>query len=267
MTDLSSAPPPHDPGLRLGRVAVLVKDVPAGPGPWSYAADRTLQRCGRPGTMSGVDLFAVAAAREAGTEVVAVTMGPPSSLGALREALCLGADRAVHVCDGALHGADALTTAHVLAQAVRMLEVDALFLGRESSDGRMGVLGGMLAELLGWPLVSGADRIRVGHPGLSARVRERSTELSVSASAPLVCSVAEYGAGPRRIDWSSLRRAFLTPVEPLTAQDLGLELPASPRQRLISMRDLERRREQRVVRGADVGILVDEFERALEPAS
>lgn len=263
------------PPQTIPRVVVLVKDTPAGAGPWAYGDDLTLQRERQPGTMSGVDIFAVAAACELGAEVIALTMGPERARGTLHEALSLGADRAVHVCDERLHGADARATAAVLARAVQRLGAKAVFAGRESSDGRMGVIGGMLAEALGWSLVSGADHLGSEGEALTGRVRERSTEVRFSAPLPAVCTVAEYGAEPRPIDEAALRHAFLTPIERWTLEDLGSPgdsvgiagEPAAPRQRMTLLTAIEQHREHRIVRGADPTPLIEELQRAKEPAS
>ncbi len=57
-------------------------------------------------------------AREAGDdiEVVALTVGPDDARDALKKALQMGADGAVHVSDEAVHGSDAVGTSLVLAQ-------------------------------------------------------------------------------------------------------------------------------------------------------
>lgn len=199
----SSSPPHHGSPLpttcpqgAVDHVAVLVKDVPAGPELPGLHDDFTLMRSEQDSTMSGVDLFAVTAARDVGRHVTAVTMGPPAAVGTLREALSLGADAAVHICDRRLRGVSAVPTAHVLERALRPLEVDAVFLGRESSDGRTGVVGGMLAELLGWPLISGADELEHHGGSFTARIRENDTATYVRTPLPAVVTVAEYGADP-----------------------------------------------------------------------
>ncbi|PZE24148.1 MULTISPECIES: hypothetical protein [unclassified Curtobacterium] len=199
-------------------VLVLVKDIDA-PG----------------GTaMSGVDPFAVAAAVAlAGpTPVTAVTLGPDRSVASLREALALGARRAVHVLDP--HGAcDLATAAHRLAAVITRIRPDVVLLGREATDTRSGVLAAMLAGVLGWPLLAAADRIsatgstRPGGPtpartALTARQRTDTATHLVSAPLPAVVSVAEYGAEVGPLEAADLRRATTTPVERWHADDLGV---------------------------------------------
>ena len=54
-----------------------------------------------------------------GSNVTAISMGPPPAAGALREALAMGADGAVLLCHRALAGSDTLATARALAGAVK----------------------------------------------------------------------------------------------------------------------------------------------------
>lgn len=250
----------------IRKAAVLVKDIPAGSDPQRYSDDLTLERTAGDSTMSGVDMFAVAAACELSDDVVAITMGPSPARGALREALSLGADRAVHIDDERLRGANARTTARVLARAASLLQVETVLLGRESSDGRLGVLGGMLAELLGWPLISAADRISSDGSSITARVREETAAAVLDAALPAVLSVAEYGAVPRGIGEGDLRRAFRAPIEEWSLEDVACDLE-QVRQRVIDIEDLRLVRERVVVRRAGAETLLAELDDARVHAS
>ena len=48
-------------------------------------------------------------------EVTVISMGPPQAKEALREALCMGADKAILITDRAFAGADTLATSKALA--------------------------------------------------------------------------------------------------------------------------------------------------------
>ena len=100
-----------------------------------------------------------------GGEVTILTVGPEQATDSIRKALSMGADKAVHVCDDALAGSDALQTAYAIAQTLGTLEYDLVILGSESTDARTGVVGAALAEYLGLPQLSGLDACR--------RIRER----------------------------------------------------------------------------------------------
>jgi electron transfer flavoprotein beta subunit len=216
------------------RILVFVKDVPAGPDPAPYSPDLTLDRSGSESAMSGVDPFAVAEAvrlrARYGGEVVVATMGPDAAAGTLRDALALGADAALLLSDPRLAGADAdaAITSRALESMVRAVSPDLVLLGRESGDGRLGVMAGMLAERLGWPAMSAVDRLEtVGAPGgavgLVARQRTEHGTATLRSTLPLVASAAEYAAELPPVRVEDLRRAYRTGVRRLTVEELGLE--------------------------------------------
>jgi electron transfer flavoprotein beta subunit len=251
------------------RVLVLVKDVPADPASAPYRPDGRLDRSATRSVMSGVDGFAVTEAvrlADAG-EVVAATMGPAAATTTLRDALLLGADRAVHVDDPALTGADAHVTARVLARLVRRVEPDLVLLGRESSDARTGVLPAMLAEILGWPVLVGVDGITAGAPEpvpvLRARRRTSHGSAAVLTTLPAVAAIGEYANAPREVGVDDARRAFTAPVERVTAAELGL----SPHELVPAMRVLDVADVEPVARAAvrpdePVSAILDVLERA-----
>ena len=93
---------------------------------------------------------------------------------ALRKALSMGADRAVHVEDDGLHGTDAIGTSLVLAKAIEKAGFDLVVSGMASTDGTMGVVPALLAERLGVPQVSHPAVRGLGRgPGLMRSQRAR----------------------------------------------------------------------------------------------
>ena len=90
-----------------------------------------------------------------GSEVTVLTMGPPQADVALREALAMGADKAVLVSDRAFAGADTLATSRTLAASIRKLgEFDLIFCGRQAIDGDTAQVGPQLAEHLDLPQIT-----------------------------------------------------------------------------------------------------------------
>ena len=82
--------------------------------------------------------------------VTVVSMGPDRATEAIRKALSMGADAAVHLSDEALAGSDAVGTARALAGAIGTVgDVDLVIAGNEASDGRSAAVPAMVAEVLG----------------------------------------------------------------------------------------------------------------------
>jgi electron transfer flavoprotein beta subunit len=156
----------------------------------------------------------------AGAEVVAVTMGPDAARDALRRALAMGADSAVHVLDDRLQGADLAQTARVLAAVIRSLDADLIVAGNESTDGRGGVLPAMLAEHLGLPHATSLDSVEIDGGGVRG---SRATEYGssrVSADLPAIISITERSAEPRFPSFKGILTAKKKPVRTVSVDGL-----------------------------------------------
>jgi len=145
------------------KMLVLVKQVPDTATQVKVGSDpRGIDQTGITWIVSPYDEFALEEALRikekrggaAGDEVVAVTLGPERAKEALRSCLAMGADRAVHVNDPGLAGADTLVTARALAAVVRLEAPQLVLAGRQAIDDDMGAVGAQVAELLGWPCLS-----------------------------------------------------------------------------------------------------------------
>ena len=89
-------------------------------------------------------------------EVWALSMGPANAEKALREALSLGATRAVLLCDRMLAGSDTWATANALAAAISKLsDVDLVLYGISAIDGETGQVGPGVATRLDGPQATG----------------------------------------------------------------------------------------------------------------
>src|SRR5512143_2775918 len=147
-------------------VVVCVKQIPdpAAPGALDPATN-TLKREGKlildESDSYGVEmaLQLVAAAGEG--EVTLVSMAPNDEVSGLRTALAMGAHKAILVSDDSLKGSDALSTAKVLAAAIKRAEPDLILAATESTDGYTGTTPVQVAELLGLPSVTFAKHVEV----------------------------------------------------------------------------------------------------------
>jgi electron transfer flavoprotein beta subunit len=215
-------------------IVVCVKQVPD---TWSEkklsAGDNTLDRAATDPVMNEMDEYAVEEAlklQEAhGGEVTVLCMGPDAASETVRKALSMGADKAVHVVDDALHGSDAVATSLALAKAVEHVRdaggVDLVVAGSESSDARMSVVPAMLAERLGMPMLTFAKEVSAD-PGAGTATVKRLTDDGyqvVEASLPAVVSVVEKINEPRYPSFKGIMAAKKKPVETLALADLGVE--------------------------------------------
>jgi electron transfer flavoprotein beta subunit len=212
-------------------IVVCVKYVPDAQGDRRFRdGDHTVDREGVDGLLSELDEYAVeealALTEANGGTVTVLTMGPAGATDALKKALQMGADSAVHVLDDALHGSDAVATSQVLAAAIGKLEYDLVLTGMASTDGGMGVVPAMLAERLGLPQVTYAGKLQVD--GAGARIeRDGETDVEVvEAQLPAVVSVTDQINDPRYPSFKGIMAAKKKPVQTWTLADLGVDAGA-----------------------------------------
>lgn len=150
-------------------------------------------------------------------------MGPAKLAESLSELLARGACRAVLITDRRMAGADTHATARALAAAAEKLgPFDAVFCGCKAIDGETGQVPGELAAALGLPCVSNVESIRKRGERLVLFRRLEDGVRALEVRGPLAVSFAAYSYPLRLAGILGMRRARKTPVEILTAADLGL---------------------------------------------
>lgn len=209
------------------RIVVCVKYVPDATGDRHFADDLTLDREDVDGLLSELDEYAVEQALQiAGgaddAEVTVLTVGPEDAKDALRKALSMGADKAVHVEDDDLHGSDALGTSLVLAKAIEKTGYDLVIAGMASTDGTMGVVPALLAERLGVPQVTLLSEVSVEGGTVKGRRDGDTASEQLEASLPAVVSVTDQSGEARYPSFKGIMAAKKKPVVSLGLDDLGI---------------------------------------------
>ncbi len=150
------------------KIVCLLKQVPE---PTAIEFDeetKTLKREGVPLILNPFDRAAVAEAVRvrADGEVVVMTMGPPQAEEALREALGMGADRAILLSDKVFAVADTLGTSRTLALALQKEGFDLVLCGRKTVDSETWQVPPEVAAFLGVPHLTNVaiDRRRTSRP-------------------------------------------------------------------------------------------------------
>jgi electron transfer flavoprotein beta subunit len=213
----------------MPNIVVLVKQVPD-----TYSerklsgSDHTLDRESADAVLDEINERAVEEAlviKEASDgEVTVLTVGPDRATDAIRKALSMGADKAVHVVDDALHGSDLLQTSKVLAAAIKTVgDVDLVIAGNEASDGQGGAVPAVIAEILGYPQLTHARKVEVD--GTTIKVTRETDEglTHLEASLPAVVSVSEKINEPRYPSFKGIMAAKKKPVETIAVADLGVD--------------------------------------------
>ena len=137
-------------------IVVCIKQVPETTEVKINPETNTLIREGVSSIINPFDMYAIETAirlkEQYGGKTTVLTMGPPQASDALREALSLGIDEAIHLSDRAFAGSDTWATSLVLAKAIENIEkVDLVVCGKQASDGDTAQVGPGIATHLNWP--------------------------------------------------------------------------------------------------------------------
>lgn len=198
--------------LQALRMVVCIKQVPDVPSVRMDQERMTVIREGVESIINPLDGVALETALDlrarVGGSVTAVTMGPPQSEAALREALAMGADQAVLLTDPAFAGADTLVTSHVLATAIRRLAPDLIVCGQQTIDSDTGHVGPQIAEELDLPQACGVIEIHL-EPGMLTvkRVSDGFLE-TLSVTLPALVTVGRPARPLCDLGLGALERAF-----------------------------------------------------------
>ena len=218
------------------KVMVCLKQVPHQDARLDVNADGTwIKEDNIKFEINSYDTYAVEEAlrlKDAGdAEVIVVSIGPDRVTQALRTALGMGSDRAVHVNDAAAQGADALGIAKILAAVAKEEGADVIFAGLMAEDDNASAIPPMIAELLGYPSATGV--LATDFSGDSVTVeRELEGGALEVVELPKPCLIA-IQSGANQVRYASLKgimQAKKKPVDVKTLADLGLADSASAAQ-------------------------------------
>ncbi|MFT3900548.1 MAG: electron transfer flavoprotein subunit beta/FixA family protein [Gordonia sp. (in: high G+C Gram-positive bacteria)] len=212
----------------MTNIVVLIKQVPdSGSERKLNDSDFTLDREIDP-VIDEINEKAVEAAlqiQEAnGGEVTILSAGPEKATEAIRKALSMGADKAIHIQDDALHGSDAVQTAYVLARALGTVEgVELVIAGNQATDGGVGAVPAMIAEYLELPHLTSLRELTVDGESLKG---ERETDegiVSVEGALPAIVSVNEKINEPRFPSFKGIMAAKKKEIAVVGLGDIGVE--------------------------------------------
>ena len=180
------------------KIVVLAKQVPdtRNVGKDAMTEDGTINRAALPAIFNPEDLNALEQALQLkeehpGSTVTLLTMGPPRAAEIIREGMFRGADGGIVLTDRAFAGADTLATSYALSCAIRKIgDYDLIIGGRQAIDGDTAQVGPQIAEKLGIPQVTYAEKIVSVTDGKATIKRrlERGVE-TVVCPLPLVITV------------------------------------------------------------------------------
>jgi electron transfer flavoprotein beta subunit len=190
---------------------------------------KTLIREGIPGVINPLDKHALEAALAikdvSGAEVVLLSMSPPDARPVLREALAMGADRAVLLTDKVFAGSDTLATAFVLAEGIRRIgPFDLICCGNYTIDGSTAQVPSQVAEFLGIPNIMHVAQMEL-EPDQRLVVTQKIEQgyVKLAAAPPLLLSFTKRANKPRFISFLEILAAEKREIATWTNADLHLD--------------------------------------------
>ena len=157
-------------------------------------------------------------------EVVVLTVGPERASQALRTCLATGADRAVHVKDDALAGADPLSVARVVVAAVKDEGFSLILAGLQADDDNAMQIGPFVARLLDRPCATAVMSLALQESGALRVERElENNRLQlVDLTLPAVVTVQTGINEPRYASLKGIMAAKKKEIRTLTLADLKM---------------------------------------------
>jgi len=233
-------------------------------------ATRQLITASAPRKMSDFDKNALEEAvrlkeKNAGVEVVTVTVASEEAKTVLREALAMGADKTYVVNDAGLKDVDTLGTAQVLAAAVKKIgEYDLVLCGESSLDSFSGLVGSRVGELLSLPQVTSVRKLSVeGDAVVGERTLEESVE-TVKAKLPAVVTVTREINQPRIPSLMMIMKASKKEIVTWTLTDLGVQKEKlAPKIEVVEVLAPKTERKRIRITGENAAEIADKLAKAL----
>lgn len=209
------------------KILVCIKQVPDTTEVKLDPKTGTLIRDGVPSIINPDDKAGLEAAlrlkEQTEAEVTVLTMGPPQSEEVLREALAMGADKAVLVTDRRFGGADTWATSLTIAGAIKKVGFDLIITGRQAIDGDTAQVGPQIAEHLHIPNVSYAEDIKIDGDSLIVKRQYEDRYHIVKVKTPcLITALSELNV-PRYMTPGGIQDAYLAPIQTITFDDLDFK--------------------------------------------
>ena len=221
------------------KIVVCIKQVPDTTEIKINPATGTLIRDGVPSIMNPDDKGGLEVALQLkdqfGAHVTVITMGPPQAEAILREAMAMGADRAILLTDRKFAGADTLATSNALAGALRVIEHDLVITGRQAIDGDTAQVGPQIAEHLHTPMISYVAGVEFdGKDKLTVKKEDEDGYQMLEVHTPALLTVLASAFKPRYMTVKGILDAYdekeieIWNVDKIDVEEAKLGLNGSP---------------------------------------
>jgi electron transfer flavoprotein beta subunit len=195
------------------KIFVLIKQVPQLKNLIVDKKTGTIIREGVENIINPDDLYALelglSIKEQYGGEVSVMTMGPPQAESTLREALAMGADSAIHICDQIFSYSDTLQTTLVLKEIFENVkEYDIIITGSQTSDSSTGQVPFQLSEALDIPLITDIFSLEIDNNLFKCHRNFGHESQNIEVNLPILIRVVRHYNAPRHIPLLGIKKAF-----------------------------------------------------------
>ena len=184
-------------------IVVFIKQVPD-TNDVKWTQNNNIDRTKMESIMNPVDRQAIEAAlklkEEYNFHTTAVTMGPNKAVEVLKEAIAMGIDDAVLLCDPKFAGSDTCATSKVLAAVIKekFPQTDLILFGQSAIDGETSQTGTSTAVRLNLPFITNVKEIvGIEENKITVNSETETTKTNYQVNLPAVLCVNNYVFKPR----------------------------------------------------------------------
>jgi len=159
-----------------------------------------------------------------GGKITVVTVGSAAVASMVKHALAIGADEGVILADEAFEGSDSFATAYILTKAMQKIgDYELVLCGRQAADWDEGLVGSIIAENLGLPLVTLAEAVDVADGELRVKRVTLDGYQVFAVPTPAVVTVSNEVGQPRLPSGWGIIAAVRKQVPVWNAGDIGID--------------------------------------------
>jgi electron transfer flavoprotein beta subunit len=190
-----------------------------------------------------------------GGRITAITVGSGESMKAVRRAVAMGADEGIVISDDHLKDTESPVAAYILAHAIqKLIPIDLVLCGCESADWSNGIVGPIIAEKLGYPIITLVKEVELSADGTLKvnRVIPDGNQL-FEVILPAVLTVSNDVGLPRLPTGMGIVSSIRKEIPVWTGKDINVDLSSiqqnTKQTRLVSLSIPNRERQCEFIKG------------------
>jgi electron transfer flavoprotein beta subunit len=211
--------------------------------------------------LDGMDEYGVEQALRINTDganTLAVALGGARFEDAIRRALAMGLERAIHV--ESTEYLDVVTQARILAKIVQEEQPEIVFCGGQHADTDSQALGAALAEVLGWNQITWTTALEIENSSVKASHDVDDGKEQLELELPAVITTQQGLNEPRYPTLPNIMKAKKKEIRKASLADYGV---TASKVRVVNQSIQEKQRLNKLIDGKDATAAAEELVKLL----